>query len=180
MEELVEDESDAVGDQVRERVRLALQTNTRLQLRSNEIVDDGEISDDGQDEVEGDPAVEDPDDAGNGQGKGQIKARVYSTDEGALFEFDLNGQGRNGVYAEIGDSRFACEVTDDTAVCPVGPVKEQDRIRLHDAQTDELLFSFQYQYKMQSQQKNQNGQNGNGGSGDGSGGGEENRNGKGN
>jgi len=181
MEELVEQENEGASDQVRKRVRQALQTNTRLQSQVNEAVDEPEIPDQGIPDSEGEEtAAEETSGGGNGAGKGQIGARVHSTDEGAVFEFSLNGQGKNGVYAKIGDTRFDCTLTDETAVCPAGPVREQDRIHLYDAATDELLFSYRYQYKMQTQQKNQYGQNGNGGSGEGSGGGEENRNGKGN
>ena len=158
MQSFIEDEEAAeeTDDQLREQIRLMLETNTQLRNRINDVEDIpmDEIKDLGVDvatpldvtalEVNEDEAVKIEDEAANNAG-GAPSMRV--NDETGTLIIGLGGSGGNGVYAEINGSRYDCVVESGTAACSTIGAPQKGNVNIYDRQTNQFLYSYSYEFE---------------------------------
>jgi exonuclease VII small subunit len=176
------DDTEEVDAYVQERLREMLETNTQLRERAQEVdeepIGDEDTVDSTQTELDG---SNEPADAIAELNSSNVSGGVDAAANG--FKFNLDGRGKNGVYAVVSGTRFECVMDGDVAICPAAGAPEKGSVQLFDKQTNQLLFAYAYEYAFAYDYswQGENDDNGNnGGSGDSNGdegGGNQNNNG---
>lgn len=176
-------EMNGVGIQLQERVREMLATNTQLHNRINE----------GDDEQVENKTGKQGNQTGGGENDISNEGKEETNSNGAIsgnidkeanaFKFDLNGQGKNGVYAVIDGKRFDCATESNQALCSAADAPKKGNVQLFDKQTNQLLFTYAYEYNFTYEhswqgEKENSGENAESGSGGGNQGEGGNSNGK--
>jgi len=162
MEAYVEDGEET--DHIHVQIQEMLETNTKLSLRINEVEETPEIEVEGLDETEGA--------ASTASNSGEVKSEEthgqngsgnssFEINEEGLLTVGLGGKGGDGVYAEIGGTRFDCAVDGDAAACNINGAPEKGNVNIYNKKTNQLLFSYEYAFSYAwDGEKNDNGNDG--------------------
>ena len=164
MQELLDEESSAGGDQARDQLRIMLETNDQTRLRINEVVEEEvpgetEDGDDGGDENAGDddgPADgmsdETPEETEetNGNGMQERNAAFVGAsgdEQQATFRFQISNAAQLGVYAEMDGSRYSCTADGDVVTCNIPNADGKGTLNLYCLDDNSLLYSYDYDYE---------------------------------
>jgi len=140
---------DEMETPLQDRVREMLQTNTLLRERVNAVDDEADVENLERTDLTADPDIQDESvgTSGNNGANSSISAGIDPSAN--AFAFNLNGQGKNGVYAMVSGARYECTLDGDEAVCPAFGAPNSGNVQLFDQQTNKLLFTYTYAYEFQ-------------------------------
>ncbi len=159
MQEMLDEESNANGDQVCDQLRIMLETNTQTRLRINQelededpdadtVMDEGDViaEESGEGSTE-EPLEETEDTSGNGM---QVKNAEFINASGdeqqATFRFRISNAAQCGVYAEVDGSLYTCSVDGEEVSCDIPDAEDAGTINLYCQADNSLLYSYNYDH----------------------------------
>lgn len=161
VQDLLDEESGVNGDQVRDQLRVMLETNSQTRSRINDEEEvfpeneGGETSGEGEITAEtADEAIDENTDEAAEETKGngtQVRNAEFvnasGDEENATFKFKVDNAAQAGVYAELAGIRYACRADGEMIICDIPNAVEKGTLHLHSLGDNSLLYSYSYDYK---------------------------------